>query len=149
MLYCMSRSRIGVQPWINFKSVPLYLIPKGFHVCLHSGQGGLRWSCAGKWHFPFFLLQMGHCLLIASRLIRQASCPFMLSFAVLSASKTSSMAPRAWVWGFKMSGPAFLFLLAASVLANSCLLAVPVPYMDPVAKDFGIEIRSPLQNSNS
>jgi len=48
-----------------------------------------------------------------------------------------------------MSEPASLFLLAASVFARSCLLAVPVPYMAPVAKDFGIEIRSPLQNSNS
>jgi len=50
-----------------------------------------------------------------------------------------------------MSGPASLFLFAASAasFAPSCLLAVPVPYMAPVAKDFGIEIRSPLWNSNS
>ena len=48
-----------------------------------------------------------------------------------------------------MSGPASLFLFAASAFAPSCLLAVPVLYMAPVAKDFGIEIRSPLQNSNS
>jgi len=41
MLYRMPRSRIGVRPWITFKSVPLYLIPEGFHVCLHSRQGGL------------------------------------------------------------------------------------------------------------
>jgi len=57
-----------------------------------SQAGGFRWSCVGKWQFPFFLLQMGHCLLIAAKLIRQASCPFMLS-----ASKASSMAPRAWI----------------------------------------------------
>ena len=48
-----------------------------------------------------------------------------------------------------MSGPASLFLFAASAFAPSCLLVVPVTYMAPVAKDFGIEIRSPLQNSNS
>ena len=48
-----------------------------------------------------------------------------------------------------MSGPASLFLFAASAFAPSCLLAVPVLYMAPVAKDFGIEIRSPLQYSNS
>jgi len=34
----------------------------------------------------FFFNQMGHCLIIAARSIRQASCPFMLSFAVLSVS---------------------------------------------------------------
>ena len=48
-----------------------------------------------------------------------------------------------------MSGPASLFLFAASAFALSCLLVVPVPYMAPVATDFGIEIRSPLQDSNS
>jgi len=48
-----------------------------------------------------------------------------------------------------MSGPASLFLFAASAFAPSCLLAVPFPYMAPVAKDFEIEIRSPLQDSNS
>ena len=37
-----------------------------------------------------------------------------------------------------MSGPASLFL----AFAPSCLLVVPVPYMAPVATDFGIEIRS-------
>ena len=42
MLYRMPRSRIGVRPWITFKSVPLYFIPEGFHACLHSRQGGLR-----------------------------------------------------------------------------------------------------------
>jgi len=68
---------------------------------------------------------------------------------VLSASKASSMAPRAWICGYNMSGPASLFLFAASAFAPSCLLAVPVPYMAPIAKDFGIEIRSPLQHSNS
>ena len=77
----------------------------------------------------FYLLQIGHCLLIAARLKRQASCPFTLSCVVLSVSKASSMAPRAWIWGFKMSGPASLFLLAASVLACSSRLADPVPYM--------------------
>jgi len=95
MLYLMPRSRMGVRPWITFKSVPLCLIPEGFHVCLHSRQGGLRWSCVGKWQFPYFLLQIGHCLLIEAMLIHQASCPFVLSCAVLSASKASSMAPRA------------------------------------------------------
>ena len=45
-----------------------------------------------------------------------------------------------------MSGPASLFLFVASIFAPSCLLAVPVPYMAPLAKAFGIEIRSPLQN---
>ena len=59
--------------------------------------GWVEVKFVGKWQFPFFLLQMGHCLLIAARLIRQASCPFILSFAVLSASKASSMAPRAWI----------------------------------------------------
>jgi len=48
-----------------------------------------------------------------------------------------------------MSGPASLFLFAASAFAPSCLLVVLVPYMAPVATDFGIEIRSPLQDSNS
>ena len=48
-----------------------------------------------------------------------------------------------------MSGPASLFLLAASVLARSSCLSEPVPYMTPVAKDSGIEIRRPLQYSNS
>ena len=33
MLYRMPRSRIGARPWITFRSVPLYLIPEGFHVC--------------------------------------------------------------------------------------------------------------------
>ena len=149
MLYRMPRSRIGVRPWITSRSVPLYLIPEGFHVCLHSRQGGLRWSCVGKWQFPYFLLQIGHCLLVAAKLIRQASCPFVLSCVVLSTSRASSMAPRAWIWGFKISGPASLFLLAASVLARSSRLSNPVPYLAPVAKDFGIEIRSLLQNSNS
>jgi len=32
-LYRMPRSRIGDWPWITFRSVPLYLIPEGFHVC--------------------------------------------------------------------------------------------------------------------
>ena len=44
-----------------------------------------------------------------------------------------------------MSGPASLFLFAVSAFARSCLLAVSVPYMAPVARDFGIEIRSPLR----
>ena len=48
-----------------------------------------------------------------------------------------------------MSEPAFLFLFATSAFAPSCLLAVPVPYMAPGAKDFEIEIRSPLQDSHS
>jgi len=113
MLYRMTRSRIGVRPWITFRSVHLYLIPQGFHVCLHSRQCGLRWSCVGKWQFPFFLSQIGHCPRIAVRLIRQASCPFVISCVVLSTSKASSMAPRAWIWGFMISGPASLFLLAA------------------------------------
>jgi len=48
-----------------------------------------------------------------------------------------------------MFGPASLFLFAVSALTPSCLLAVPFSYMAPVAEDFGIEIRSPLQDSNS
>ena len=32
-----------------------------------------------------------------------------------------------------MSGPASLFLFAASAFAPSCLLVVPVPYMAPVS----------------
>jgi len=48
-----------------------------------------------------------------------------------------------------MSGPASLFLFATTAFAPSCLLAVPVQYMAPISKDFGIEIRSPLQYSNS
>ena len=48
-----------------------------------------------------------------------------------------------------MSGPASLFCFAVSAFTPSCLLAVPFPYMAPVAKDFGIEIRRPLQDSNS
>jgi len=96
-IVCPGDGQIGVRPWITFKSVPSYFIPEGLHACLLSRQGGFRWSCVGKWQFPFFLLQMGHCLLIAAKLIRQASCPFMLSSAVLSASKASSMAPRAWI----------------------------------------------------
>jgi len=97
LLYRKPRSRIGVRPWITFRSVPLYLIPEGFHVCLHSKQGGLRWSCVGKWQFPFFLLQIGHCLLIAAKLIRQASCLLVFSCVVWSTSRVSSMAPRAWI----------------------------------------------------
>jgi len=81
----------------HLQAAPLYFIPEGFHACLHSRQGGFRWSCVGKWQFPFFLLQIGHCLYIVARLMRQASCPSMLSFAVLSASRASSMAPRAWI----------------------------------------------------
>jgi len=46
------------------------------------------------------------------------------------------MASRARIWGFKMSGPASLFLFAAFAFAPSCLLVVPVPYMAPVATDF-------------
>jgi len=78
MLYRMPRSRMGVLPWVTFSAVPLYLMPAGFHACLHSRQGGFRWSCVGKWQFPFFLLQMGHYLCIVTRFIRQASCPLML-----------------------------------------------------------------------
>ena len=48
-----------------------------------------------------------------------------------------------------MSGPASLFLSAVSAFTPSCLLAVPFPHMAPVAKDFEIEIRRPLQDSNS
>ena len=48
-----------------------------------------------------------------------------------------------------MSGPASLFLFDGSAFTPSCLLAVPFPYMAPVAKDFGIEIWRPLQDSNS
>jgi len=51
------------------------------------------------------------------------------------------------LWRFKMCGPASLFLLAVSVFACSDRLSDPVPYIAPVAKDFGIEMRIPLQNS--
>ena len=145
----ISWCRIGAWPWITFRSVPLYLIPEGFHVCWHSRQGALRWSCVGKWQFPFFLLHIGHCLLIAARFIFQASWPFVLSCVVLSTSKASSMALRAWILGSKMSGLASYFLLAASVFARSDRLSDPVPYIAPVANDFGMEMRSPLQNSDS
>jgi len=33
ILYHMPRSRIGARQWIIFRSVPLYSIPEGFHVC--------------------------------------------------------------------------------------------------------------------
>ena len=92
---------------------------------------------------------MGHCLLIVARFVCQSSFPFVLSCMVLSASKASSMAPRARIWGFKVSGPASFFLLAVSVFACSERLSDLVPYIAPVAKDFGIEMRRPLQNSNS
>jgi len=117
MLCRMPRSRINVRQWITFRSVPWYLIPEGFHKCLHSKQGGLT-SHYGvvleSGIFLLFLLQIGHCLLIAAKLIRQASCPFVFSCVVLSTSRASSMAQRAWNWGFKISGPASLFLLAAN-----------------------------------
>jgi len=97
ILYRIPRSRIGVLPWVTFNAVPLYFMPEGFHACFYSRQGGFRWSCVGKWQFPFFLLQMGHCLCIVARFIRQASCPLMLCFTVLSVSSASSMASRAWI----------------------------------------------------
>jgi len=50
------------------------------------------------WEVAAFLLQIGHCLLIAAKLMRQASCPFEFSCVVLSTSRASSMAPRAWIW---------------------------------------------------
>ena len=59
------------------------------------------------------------------------------------------MDPTAWIQGFKRSGLASLFLLAASVFVRSDRLTDPMPYIAPVAKVFGIEIRRPLQNSNS
>jgi len=82
---------------------------------------------------------MGYCLLIVARFVCQSSCPFVLSCIVLSASKVSSMAPRARVWGFKISGPVSPFLLAVSVFARSDCLSDPMPYIAPVSKDFGIE----------
>ena len=49
MLNRMPRSRIGVRPWITFRSVPLYLISEGFHVCWCSKQGGQPfWQKSGK-----------------------------------------------------------------------------------------------------
>ena len=83
------------------------------------------------------------------RFMRQASCPLVLCSMVLSVSNASSMASRARIWGSRMSGPASLFLFTASAFASACLRIVPVPYMAPVTTDFGIEIRSPLQDSNS
>ena len=47
---------MGVFPWVTFSAAPLYLMPEGFHACLHSRQGGFRWSCVGKRLFPFFWL---------------------------------------------------------------------------------------------
>jgi len=47
-----------------------------------------------------------------------------------------------------MSGPASFFLLAVSVFALSDLLSDPVPYISPVASDFGVVMRSLLQSSN-
>jgi len=54
MLYRMPKSRIGAQPWMTLRSVPLYFMHAGFHVCWHSRQGGVGVRCAGKWQFPFF-----------------------------------------------------------------------------------------------
>jgi len=51
------------------------------------------------------------------------------------------MAPRAWIWEFKMSGHAYLLLSTVSVFALSDRLADPVPYIAPVASDFGVEMR--------
>jgi len=47
MLYRMPRSQwqIGARPWMTFRSVPLYLIPAGFHVCWHARQGGVGLRC--------------------------------------------------------------------------------------------------------
>ena len=140
MLYRMPRSRMAVLPWVTFNAVPLYLMPLGFHVCLHSRQGGFRWSCVGKWQFPFFLLQMGHCLDIMARFARQASCPLRVWCPLLSFS-ASSIASRARIWGSKISGPASRFLFATSAFNLSCRLVVPDPCMAPVATDFGMEIR--------
>ena len=94
------------------------------------------------------MLHMWYYLLIVARFVRQSSCPFVLSCMVLSASKASSITLRAWIWGFKISGPASLFLLAVSVFARSHCPSDPVPYIaPPVPKDFGIEMQRPLQNS--
>ena len=149
ILYLMPRSQMAVLPWVTFNAVPLYFMPLGFHVCLHSRQGGFRWSCVGKWQLPFFLLQMGHCLCIMARFVRQASGPLRAWGALLSVFSASSIACNARIWGSKMSGPASRFLFATSAFTLSCRLVVPDPYMAPVATDFGMEIRSPLQDSNS
>ena len=106
---------MGVFPWVTFSAVALYFMPEGFHACLHSR---LRWSCVGKKLIPFFWLQMGHCLSIVARFMRQASCPVVLCSKVLSVSNASSMASRARIWGFRMSGPS-LFLLTASAFASA------------------------------
>ena len=92
-----------------FNAVPLYFMPVGFHLCLHSRQGGFKWSCVGKWQLPFFLLQMGHCLYIMARFVRQASCPLRTWGVLLSVSSASSIASKARIWGSKISGPASLF----------------------------------------
>jgi len=77
MLYRMPRSLIGARPWMTFRSVPLYWIPTGFHVCWHSRQGTVGMTCVGKFQVPFFLLHMGpHWLFIVARFICQSSCPF-------------------------------------------------------------------------
>ena len=149
MLYRMPRSRMAVLPWVTFNAVPLYLMPLGFHVCLHSRQGGFRWNCVGKWQLPFFLLQMGHCLYILARFVRQASCPLRAWSTLLSMFSASSIASRARIWGSKISGPASRFLFDTSAFTLSRRLVVPDPYMAPVTTDFGMEIRSPLQDSNS
>ena len=143
----MPKSRMGVFPWITFSAIASYFMPEGFHACLHSRHSGLRWSCVGKELIPFFWLHVGHCLSIVARFLRQASCPLVLCYVVLSVSNASSMASRARIWGFRISGPASLFLLPTSAFASACLRIVPVPYMAPVTTDFGIEIRSPLHDS--
>ena len=79
MLYRMPKSRIGARPWMTFRSVPLYLIPAGFHVCWHSRQGGVGVRCAGKWQFPFFLLQMG----IDCSSLRDSSASLLVLFCLV------------------------------------------------------------------
>ena len=94
MLYRMPRSWIGARSWITFRSVPLYWIPAGFHVCWHSRQGGVVVVCAGKWQFPFFVVAYGTLTAHrhSARFTCQSSCPFLLSCLELSSSSASSMA---------------------------------------------------------
>ena len=95
----------------------------------------------------FLLIADGALSDIMARFVRQASCPLRAWGPLLSVLSASSIASKARIWGSKISGPASRFLFATSSLALSCRLVVPDPYMAPVTTDFGMEIRSPLQDS--
>ena len=92
-----------------------------------------------------FWLHIGHWLLIVARAACHFSCPFLLPCAEFSLPTASSMAPRARICEFMM----FSVASAVSVFALSDLFSDLVPYSASVAKDLEVEIRSPLQSSNS